>query len=131
MEQVKGISRRQGACPLRGACGVLDCGFPGVHTSVHTGSEPSLYLISLRRGFVSLFAPCKTPRKGASLHGAGEGNRTLDVSLGSSSFAIKLHLRITALFVPLIQYTAKDSSCQLIFHGSFFKDVFYADTNSL
>jgi len=29
MEQVKGISRRQGACPLRGACGVLDYGFSG------------------------------------------------------------------------------------------------------
>ena len=28
------------------------------------------------------------------IHGAGEGNRTLDVSLGSSSFAIKLHLHL-------------------------------------
>ena len=33
MEQVKGISRCQGACPLRGACGVLDCGFRGGFTS--------------------------------------------------------------------------------------------------
>ena len=31
--------------PLRGACGVLDCGFPGVHTSVHTRSEPSLFSV--------------------------------------------------------------------------------------
>ena len=28
------------------------------------------------------------------LHGAGEGNRTLDASLGSSNFTIKLHLQI-------------------------------------
>ena len=28
-----------------------------------------------------------------SFFGAGEGNRTLDASLGSSNFTIKLHLR--------------------------------------
>ena len=33
------------------------------------------------------------------LCGAGEGNRTLDVSLGSSSFAIKLHLRMSGSFL--------------------------------
>ena len=49
------------------------------------------------------------------IYGAGEGNRTLDVSLGSSSFAIKLHLRIAALYVPLIQYTSKVSLCQFVF----------------
>ena len=29
------------------------------------------------------------------IYGAGDGNRTHDVSLGSSSFAIKLHLRMS------------------------------------
>ena len=51
-------------------------------------------------------------------YGAGEGNRTLDVSLGSSSFAIKLHLRIRRMsanqFVP-IQYTAEALFCQFVF----------------
>ena len=32
------------------------------------------------------------------IYGAGEGNRTLDVSLGSSSFAIKLHPHIVRSF---------------------------------
>ena len=116
---MKGISGRQGrltAPHLRSS--ILDCRFPGVHISVHPDPNPLCFQISLRLGFDSLFAPCKTPHEGASLHGAGEGNRTLDVSLGSSSFAIKLHLRITALYVPLIQYTSKVASCQLIFQGS-------------
>ena len=34
------------------------------------------------------------------VYGAGEGNRTLDVSLGSSSFAIKLHPRIVCPVLP-------------------------------
>ena len=42
--------------------------------------------------------PSKEKDSGISLrsliYGAGEGNRTLDVSLGSSSFAIKLHLHL-------------------------------------
>ena len=42
--EMAGESRGQGACPLRGAFGGLDSGFPGVHTSVHTGSEPSFAL---------------------------------------------------------------------------------------
>ena len=33
------------------------------------------------------------PKKGKK-NGAGEGNRTLDASLGSSNFTIKLHLQI-------------------------------------
>ena len=45
------------------------------------------------------------------LCGAGEGNRTLDVSLGSSSFAIKLHPH----FITPIQYTADAVFCQSVF----------------
>ena len=40
MEQVKGILRSQGACPLRGACGVLDGGFPGVRLIIHPDPNP-------------------------------------------------------------------------------------------
>ena len=47
--------------------------------------------------------------------GAGEGNRTLDVSLGSSSFAIKLHPHYCGTSVPLLEYTAKVLFCQLLF----------------
>ena len=47
--------------------------------------------------------------------GAGEGNRTLDVSLGSSSFAIKLHLHLCGTSVPLFEYTANILLCQLLF----------------
>ena len=56
------------------------------------------------------------------IYGAGEGNRTLDVSLGSSSFAIKLHLHYSGTAVPLLEYTAKVTFCQLLF---------YAVTNSV
>ena len=66
--------------------------------------------------------PSKEKDSGISLrsliYGAGEGNRTLDVRLGISSFAIKLHLHIRHIrasqFVPL-QYTAEALFCQFVF----------------
>ena len=72
--------------------------------------------------------------------GAGEGNRTLDVSLGSSSFAIKLHPHLCGTSVPLYEYTSKVLFCQLIFlccyefridraYGFFEVCAFYADDN--
>lgn len=36
------------------------------------------------------------------LSGAGEGNRTLDASLGSSNFTIKLHLQINVMVNKII-----------------------------
>ena len=62
---------------------------------VHPDSPP-LRLYSLRLGFNSHFVICKKT-DGLTvcfLHGAGEGNWTLDASLGSSNFTIKLHLQI-------------------------------------
>ena len=65
--------------------------------------------------------PSKEKDSGISLrsliYGAGEGNRTLDVSLGSSSFAIKLHLHYSGTAVPLLEYTAKVMFCQLLFYA--------------
>jgi hypothetical protein len=40
MEQVKGISGSQGATPARGACGSLDCRFPGVRSIIHPDTNP-------------------------------------------------------------------------------------------
>ena len=92
--------------PLRGACGVLDCRFPGVHTSVHPDSNPLCSQISLRLGSILYLLHVKRGIK-PLFSGAGEGNRTLDVSLGSSSFAIKLHPRVRANYPASILIKTK------------------------
>ena len=57
MEQVKGISSRQGASPARGACGSLDCRFPGVLPIIHPDTNPLYVCVSLRLGFDPESAP--------------------------------------------------------------------------
>ena len=76
MEQVKGMSRRQGACPLRSAYGVLDCGFPGVTISMHPDPNPLRIWLSLRRGPILYLLHVKRGIK-PLFSGAGEGNTTL------------------------------------------------------
>ena len=92
MERVKGKSGRQGSSPGKaGACGVLDSRFAGVEYSIHPDPNPLHVSGSLRlRFFPRDPHHVKNPLSG-TLRGAGEGNRTLDASLGSSNFAIKLH----------------------------------------
>lgn len=92
MERVKEKSgRSKDLRPLRGACGVLDCRFAGVEYSIHPHPNPLHVRGSLRLGFFPRDPlHVKSPLSG-TLRGAGEGNRTLDASLGSSNFAIKLH----------------------------------------
>ena len=61
---------------------------------IHPDSPP-LRLYGLRLGFNSHITIYKNRRMNRLfLYGAGEGNRTLDASLGSSNFTIKLHLQI-------------------------------------
>ena len=58
---------------------------------VHPHPNPLHVSGSLRLGFFPRDPlHVKSPLAG-TLRGAGEGNRTLDASLGSSNFAIKLH----------------------------------------
>ena len=61
------------------------------------------------------------------IYGAGEGNRTLDVSLGSSSFAIKLHPHYSGTSVPPFEYTAKVMFCQFLFLRCYEFCVYSAD----
>ena len=60
--------------PLRGACGVLDCRFPGVHTSVHPHSNPLLLWLSLRLGLILYLLHMKRGIK-PLFSGAGVQNR--------------------------------------------------------
>ena len=61
-----------------------------------SGLEPEVASVVISRN------PSKVKDSGiilrSPIYGAGEGNRTLDVSLGSSSFAIKLHLHLLCLY---------------------------------
>lgn len=77
------------SAPLRGLRSLTQVFRASPHFT--PGFEPSLLSSRVQFPF-SYF----TQKDGSSpsFGGAGEGNRTLDVSLGSSSFAIKLHLRI-------------------------------------
>ena len=97
-ERVKGISGRQGR--LRRRCRGLHSLTAVFRVSVshHTpGSEPS-FDTYVEGSIQSYRSNEKRPVRGVFI-GAGEGNRTLDVSLGSSSFAIKLHPHFSVLFV--------------------------------
>ena len=62
---------------------------------VHPDSPLSDYMACVSCSIpASLYTKKQTDEPSAFLHGAGEGNRTLDASLGSSNFTIKLHLQI-------------------------------------
>ena len=97
MEQVKGISRSQGRLRRRVAGYAPWQWFSGCLLMVgYTQIRPlSDYMACVSCSIpASLYTKKQTDEPSAFLHGAGEGNRTLDASLGSSNFTIKLHLQM-------------------------------------
>ena len=62
---------------------------------IHPDSPLSDYMACVSGSIpTSLYTKKQTDEPSTFLYGAGEGNRTLDASLGSSNFTIKLHLQM-------------------------------------
>ena len=96
MEQVKGISRYQGRLRRRAAGYAPWQRFSGCLLMIgYTQIRPISDYMACVSGSIPTSLYTKNRRMNRLfLHGAGEGNWTLDASLGSSNFTIKLHLQI-------------------------------------